>query len=133
MAQTEKAVGQKRGKLKITQEDVVGIIEHIIEFDGLEAARKEYEHMCVLFATFPGWPETAAEILQLIAEKRKLQQEEQLQQDTERESTPFVYISNSNEVGRVGRTVNIPHMDQLNGFVEKGANVSHTKVDRGKL
>ena len=127
MTKQERTPRQRRSKLNITQDAVVGIIRQTIDFDGLEAARREYEHMCVTYATFPGWPETAAEILELLAaEKKRLQEEELQRQEAERQASPSVYILNNNAVDR--HTYSIPHVDQLNGYVERGAEIIHTKT-----
>lgn len=130
----------KRGKLKITLEGMVSIIQHIIDFDGLEAAREEYKHMCVTYATFPGWTDTAVEIMKLLSKERKRQQKQEQanrrQQHTEememaRAAAPKYIQSISNDASIDKNTSNFTYdIDQLNGFVEAGAEIVHTKMGR---
>lgn len=96
-----------RNELNITKEGVISIIRQVIELDGLEAAKAEYKRMCVLYATFPGWSEAAAELVSLLKEVRRQQEAEQARQ----QGQPPVYIRN--EVGWDARSYTIPHVDKL--------------------
>ena len=77
---TDKNNGQKRGKLKITQERVVSTICRIIKTKGLEAAQDAFEQMNAFFSTEKGWAETANEVYGLFADQRK-EKEKQLRKE----------------------------------------------------
>ena len=57
--------------LKITQNDVIGIIMRIVEVDGLEAAKAAFKHMNDYFSGIKGWGDTTDAVYTLLAEKRK--------------------------------------------------------------
>lgn len=115
MQQSETLSKCRRGKLRITQESVVGIILYAIETDGLEAARSFFEQMNKYCSTERGWPETAREIRDIFAERRKLQ------------AAPGggnVFFINDITAQK---TTAIGSVDQMNGVVENGAQVIHSK------
>lgn len=132
MMKQEKPSRRKRSKTIVTIDDLVGIIRQTIEFDGLEAARKKYEEWCVTFAPFPAWHEAAAEILAVLnAERKRLLAEEQERQKAQEQAASGganLYILNTNEQGRDERHCLIGNLEQMNGMIEKGAHVTHTKV-----
>ena len=107
---------QKRGKLKITQEDVVRVIMRIIDINGLDAAKTAFGQMNDYFSTKKGWAETADEVYDLLADKRK---EEKL--ETQRAGAANIVMMNKNDSTGIGK------VDQVNGVIEDGAEVTHTK------
>ena len=76
MTQDPNQKQQKRGKLKITQEDVVRVIMRIIDINGLDAAKTAFGQMNDYFSTKKGWAETADEVYGLLADKRKEEKQE---------------------------------------------------------
>lgn len=132
MMKQEKPSRRKRSKTIVTIDDLVGIIRQTIEFDGLEAARKKYEEWCVTFAPFPAWHEAAAEILAVLnAERKRLLAEEQERQKAQEQAASGganLYILNTNEQGRDEKHYSIGPVEQMNGIIETGAHVTHTKV-----
>jgi hypothetical protein len=111
---------QKRGKLKITQEDVVRVIMRIIDINGLDAAKTAFGQMNDYFSTKKGWAETADEVYDLLADKRK---EEKL--ETQRAGAANIVVMNQNKNESI--STGIGKVDQLNGVIEDGAEVTHTK------
>ena len=113
----------KRSKLKITTEDVVRIVKCRYELLGLEKARDEFDRMNSFFSTEKGWAETAKVIYQFFAEKRreedKKAREEKLEQQRA-SASQFVVLNQANSTG-------IAKVEQVNGVVEEGAEVVHTK------
>lgn len=114
---------QKRGKLKITQEDVVRVIMRIIDINGLDAAKTAFGQMNDYFSTKKGWAETADEVYDLLADKRKEEKlelrEEKL--ETQRAGAANIVMMNKNDSTGIGK------VDQVNGVIEDGAEVTHTK------
>ena len=114
---------QKRGKLKITQEDVVRVIMRIIDINGLDAAKTAFGQMNDYFSTKKGWAETADEVYDLLADKRKEEKlelrEEKL--ETQRAGAANIVLMNKNDSTGIGK------VDQVNGVIEDGAEVTHTK------
>lgn len=70
----------KRRKLRITQEDVIRVINGIIAREGMEKAIEALKLMNDLFCGEDGWIETAKEVQALIASRRKLEQQTEQQQ-----------------------------------------------------
>lgn len=132
MTKQEKPSRRKRSKTIVTIDDLVVIIKQIIEFDGLDAARKKYEEWCVTFAPFPAWHEAATEILSVLNDERKRllaeEQERKKAQEQAASGGANLYILNNNEQGIDERHYSIGHLDQMNGILEKGAHVTHTKL-----
>lgn len=118
---------QKRGKLKITQEDVVRVIMRIIDINGLDAAKTAFGQMNDYFSTKKGWAETADEVYDLLADKRKEEKlelrEEKL--ETQRAGAANIVVMNQNKNESI--STGIGKVDQLNGVIEDGAEVTHTK------
>ena len=101
MTQDPNPKQQKRGKLKITQEDVV----------------RDY------FCTMKGWAETADEVYALFADKRKEEKQELREEklETQRAGAANIIVMNKNDSTGIGK------VDQVNGVIEEGAEVTHTK------
>ena len=114
--------------LKIDQEGLVGIIRQTIAFDGLEKARELFERLCVMFATFEGWPDAARAITEVLVAERQRKDEEERQKRESQQERSSVYIVN--EVGRDARSYKT-QVDQLIGLVENDANVTHTIIKGG--
>lgn len=116
---------QKRGKLKITQEDVVRVIMRIIDINGLDAAKTAFGQMNDYFSTKKGWAETADEVYDLLADKRKEEKLELREEkmETQRAGAANIIVMNKNQCDATG----INQVDQLNGVIEDGAEVTHTK------
>ena len=114
---------RKRGKLKITQEDVVKVVMRIIDVKGLDAANAAFGQLNDCFSTKKGWAETADEVYDLLAGKRKEEKlelrEEEL--ETQRAGAANIVMMNKNDLTGIGK------VDQVNGVIEDGADVTHTK------
>ena len=114
---------RKRGKLKITQEDVVKVVMRIIDVKGLDAANAAFGQLNDCFSTKKGWAETADEVYDLLADKRKEEKlelrEEKL--ETQRAGAANIVMMNKNDSTGIGK------VDQVNGVIEDGAEVTHTK------
>ena len=114
---------RKRGKLKITQEDVVKVVMRIIDVKGLDAANAAFGQLNDCFSTKKGWAETADEVYDLLAgtrkeEKRELREEKL---ETQRAGAANIVMMNKNDLTGIGK------VDQVNGVIEDGAEVTHTK------
>lgn len=118
---------QKRGKLKITQEDVVRVIMRIIDINGLDAAKTAFGQMNDYFSTKKGWAETADEVYDLLADKRKEEKLELREEkmETQRAGAANIVVMNQNKNESI--STGIGKVDQLNGVIEDGAEVTHTK------
>ena len=118
---------RKRGKLKITQEDVVKVVMRIIDVKGLDAANAAFGQLNDCFSTKKGWAETADEVYDLLADKRKEEKlelrEEKL--ETQRAGAANIVVMNQNKNESI--STGIGKVDQLNGVIEDGAEVTHTK------
>ena len=110
-------------KLNITQENVVGVIKRIIKVDGLEAARAAFRQMNEFFSGLPGWAETTDDVYNIFAEARRKEHQEQhaARLEEQRAAAPSIVMLNSNESTGIGK------VDQLNGLIENGAEVTHNK------
>ena len=99
--------GQKRGKLKITQERVASIILRIIDTKGLEVAQDSFEQMNAFFSTEKGWAETADEVYAIFACKRKEEKqklrEEKLEEQRAAASTFVVLNKASSDAKNIGK------------------------------
>ena len=81
---TKPSIGKnRRGKLKITKDSVLRIIESYYELKGLKVAMEKLEQLNELFSTEPGWNEASAEIMQYLTEKRKEEQQKQREEKLE--------------------------------------------------
>ena len=114
---------QKRGKLKITQEDVVKVVMRIIDVKGLDAANAAFGQLNDCFSTKKGWAETADEVYDLLAGKRKEEKRELREEklETQRAGAANIVMMNKNDLTGIGK------VDQVNGVIEDGAEVTHTK------
>lgn len=114
---------RKRGKLKITQEDVVKVVMRIIDVKGLDAANAAFGQLNDCFSTKKGWAETADEVYDLLAGKRKEEKRELREEklETQRAGAANIVMMNKNDSTGIGK------VDQVNGVIEDGAEVTHTK------
>lgn len=119
----------KRGLLKITQEEVVGIILYAIETDGVEAAKEFFEQMNKYCSIVEGWPQTAKEIRGIIAEAQKVQRQEQFAKELamKKAGAPNILLMNQNEANGMKDSRMQLYAEQFNGMIEQGAEINHTK------
>lgn len=89
----------RRGKLKITHEVVVDIINYAIETDGVDKADDFFGQMNKYCSIVDGWPDAAKEIRSIIAEAKKDLQQEQFARELalRKASAPSVLVTNLNE------------------------------------
>ena len=101
----------KRGQLKITQEEVVGIILYAIETDGVDAAKEFFEQMNKYCSIVEGWPKAAKEIRGIIAEAQKLQRQEQFAEKLalKRAGAPNILLLNQNEANAMKNSRKFSH------------------------
>lgn len=94
--------------LNITQNDVMEVIRRIIVVDGLDAARAAFKQMNEYFSGLRGWAETTESVYALIADKRKEEKQQQIQEQLEvqRAAAPnLVVMSHSTSDARnIGKT-----------------------------
>lgn len=99
--------------LNITQFDVMGVIERIIDVDGLEAARAAFKQMNEYFSGMKGWAETTTAVYGLFAEKRKeekLQKREEKLEEQRAAASRFVVVSQANNDAKNIGTADIDEM-----------------------
>lgn len=89
----------RRGKLKITHEVVVDIINYAIETDGVDKADDFFGQMNKYCSIVDGWPDAAKEIRSIIAEAKKDLQQEQFARELalRKAAAPSVLVTNLNE------------------------------------
>lgn len=89
----------RRGKLKITHEVVVDIINYAIETDGVDKADDFFGQMNKYCSIVDGWPDAAKEIRSIIAEAKKDLQQEQFARELalRKAAVPSVLVTNLNE------------------------------------
>ena len=94
--------------LNITQNDVMEVIRRIIVVDGLDAARAAFKQMNEYFSGLRGWADTTESVYALIADKRKEEKQQQIQEQLEvqRAAAPnLVVMSHSTSDARnIGKT-----------------------------
>lgn len=94
--------------LNITSDDVMGVVRRIIDVDGLEAARVAFKQMNEFFSGMRGWAETTEAVYALIADKRKEEKQQQIQENLEaqRAAAPNLVVMNqaTNDVRNIGKT-----------------------------
>ena len=94
--------------LNITQNDVMEVIRRIIVVDGLDAARAAFKQMNEYFSGLRGWAQTTEAVYALIADKRKEEKQQQIQEQLEvqRAAAPnLVVMSHSTSDARnIGKT-----------------------------
>ena len=94
--------------LNITQNDVMEVIRRIIVVDGLDAARAAFKQMNEYFSGLRGWADTTESVYALIADKRKEEKLQQIQEQLEvqRAAAPnLVVMSQSTSDARnIGKT-----------------------------
>lgn len=112
------AVQWRRG-LNITADDFVKVINRCILYDGFGAARKEYAHLCELFAATPGFDEAAT------AMQKSLDKEQHRLTALERKKNKKKKEKNANALHQSFYMT--PNIEQLNGYVERGAEINHNK------
>lgn len=118
-------------KLNITTPDVLGVLNRIIEVEGLEAARVAFKQMNEFFSGMWGWVETTNAVYALFAAVRRKEHKEQFEEQLAKEragAASFVWL-NQNKNQNLSESVGIKNVDQLNGVIEEGAEVTHTKND----
>ncbi len=125
--------------LNITTADVLGVLNRIIDVDGLDAARVAFKQMNEFFSGMWGWAETTNEVYALFAAVRRREHKEQFEKELAKEragAASFVWLNqnknlnqnqNQNENLNLSEAIGIRNVDQLNGVIEEGAEVSHTK------
>ena len=99
--------------LNITQLDVMGVIERIIDVDGLEAARAAFKQMNEYFSGMIGWAETTKAVYDLFATKRKeekLQEREEKLEEQRAAASHFVVVSQANNDAKNIGTAEIDEM-----------------------
>lgn len=120
-------------KLNITTADVLGVLNRIIEVEGLEAARFAFKQMNEFFSGMWGWVETTNAVYALFAAVRRKEHKEQFEEQLAKEragAASFVWLNqNKNQNQNLSESVGIKNVDQLNGVIEEGAEVTHTKND----
>lgn len=94
--------------LNITQNDVMEVIRRIIVVDGLDTARAAFKQMNEFFSGLRGWAQTTEAVYALIADKRKEEKQQQIQEQLEvqRAAAPnLVVMSHSTSDARnIGKT-----------------------------
>ena len=94
--------------LNITQNDVMEVIRRIIVVDVLDAARAAFKQMNEYFSGLRGWAQTTEAVYALIADKRKEEKQQQIQEQLEvqRAAAPnLVVMSHSTSDARnIGKT-----------------------------
>jgi hypothetical protein len=120
-------------KLNITTADVLGVLNRIIEVEGLEAARVAFKQMNEFFSGMWGWVETTNAVYALFAAVRRKEHKEQFEEQLAKEragAASFVWLNqNKNQNQNLSEAIGIKNVDQLNGVIEEGAEVTHTKND----
>ena len=102
-----------RGKLKITHEVVVDIINYAIETDGVDKADAFFEQMNKYCSIVEGWAEAAKEMRSNIAEARKEFQQEQFARELalRKAAAPNVLVTNLNEAYGLKESKRISNRD----------------------
>ena len=118
-------LGPSSQPLNITQADVMQILIDLIDVEGLEAARQAFKNMNDYFSVLAGWSDTKKAVHALFAETRRKEQREKFaeQLEAQRAGAPSFLLLNQNQ----NETTGIGKVDQLNGLIEDGAEVTHTK------
>ena len=126
-------IGSVPAKLNITTADVLGVLNRIIEVEGLEAARVAFKQMNEFFSGMWGWVETTNAVYALFAAVRRKEHKEQFEEQLAKEragAASFVWLNqNKNQNQNLSEAIGIKNVDQLNGVIEEGAEVTHTKND----
>lgn len=115
------------GKLNITQEHVVRIIMRIINVDGLSAAKEAFRQMNYYFSGLEGWAETTDAVYDLFAKVRRQEHLEEHAEKLEQQQAGAPNILMFNQNRSKSESAGIGKVDQLNGLVDSGAEVSYTK------
>ena len=125
---------QKRNKLKITHEGVVDSINYAIETDGVDNAEAFFGQMNKYCSIVDGWPDVAREIRGIIAEAKKQKRQEELAEALalKKAGAPNIFMMNQNEANASKDSRKQLFVEQLNGLVEEGAEVNHTKYGEPK-
>ena len=99
--------------LNITKNDVMGVIERIIDVDGLEAARAAFKQMNEFFSGMKGWADTTEAVYGRFAEKRKEEKQQQREEKLEEQraaASRFVVMSQANNEAKNIGTAMIDEM-----------------------
>jgi hypothetical protein len=103
----------RRGKLKITHEVVVDIINYAIETDGVDKADVFFGQMNKYCSIVDGWPEVVKEVRSTIAEAKKALQQEQFARELalRKAAAPNVLVTNLNEAYGLKESKRISNRD----------------------
>ena len=103
----------RRGKLKITHEVVVDIINYAIETDGVDKAESFFEEMNKYCSIVEGWPQAAKELRSTIAGAKKALQQEQFARELalRKAAAPNVLVTNLNEAYGLKESKRISNRD----------------------
>ena len=97
--------------LNITSNDVMGVIRRIIDVDGLEAARVGFKQMNEFFSGIRGWAETTEAVYALIADKRKEEKLQQIQEKLEAQRAAALNLVVMNQATSDVRNIGKTEMD----------------------
>lgn len=97
--------------LNITSNDVMGVIRRIIDVDGLEAARVAFKQMNEFFSGIRGWAETTEAVYALIADKRKEEKLQQIQEKLEAQRAAALNLVVMNQATGDVRNIGKTEMD----------------------
>lgn len=97
--------------LNITSNDVMGVIRRIIDVDGLEAARVAFKQMNEFFSGIRGWAETTEAVYALIADKRKEEKLQQIQEKLEAQRAAALNLVVMNQATSDVRNIGKTEMD----------------------
>ena len=124
----------KRNKLKITHDGVVDIIRYAIETDGVNKAEAFYDQMNKYCSIADGWSDAAKEIRGIIADAKKQLRQEQLAEELalRKAGAPNIILMNQNEANGSKDSRKVLYAEQVNGLVEEGAEIIHTKFGESK-
>ena len=104
----------RRGKLKITQENVLRRIANYYELKGLDVAIAKFELMNDLFSAEPGWNEAVEEVTKYLIQKRKEDNQRQREEKLEEQraaASRFVVVSKATSDAKNIGTAKIDKMD----------------------
>ena len=122
---TKPSIGKnRRGKLKITKDSVLRIIESYYELKGLKVAMEKLEQLNELFSTEPGWNEASAEIMQYLTEKRKEEQQKQREEKLEelRTAAPNIHLQNNATSTSDAKNIGKVEVEQMDVDVKSPGN-----------
>jgi hypothetical protein len=115
MTQEPPKTKQKRSKLKMTHDKMVGVFSYAIDTDGVDKADAFFEQMNKYCSIVPGWSEVAIEVRSIIADAKKKQQEEQFAKELalRKAAAPNILLMNQNEANGMKETKKLINHDVL--------------------